>query len=222
MTCAALPIAPVGTVTSGYGYRNRPSGIDLHTGVDLGAPRGTPVYAMFPGQVVVSAPSGQLSGYGQTVVVQHSPTLFALYAHLDRRDVARGAVVEPGQQLGTVGTTAGTRDNPAATFKTSGPHLHLEFLSKWPPSGRDADRLHVGKVLGTYGVIVPERGPLMRACGPADVMPVPTNTTSSTPRPVVLPAPSSPQYTRAPLVARSSGFGAGLAFLALVALAGAR
>jgi murein DD-endopeptidase MepM/ murein hydrolase activator NlpD len=198
MACAALPIAPVGTVTSGYGWRNRPSGPDLHTGIDLGAPLGTPVYAMLPGQVVVSAPNGELSGYGETVVVQHGPTLFALYAHLSRRAVVRGAVVAPGQELGAVGTTAGTRDDPAGHFKSSGPHLHLEFLTRWPPSGRDKDRLNVGQVLGGFGVIVPGQGPLMRACGGA--------------------APSS---TAQPMVARvSSGFGALVALLALSALFG--
>jgi murein DD-endopeptidase MepM/ murein hydrolase activator NlpD len=193
MTCAALPIASPAAVTSGYGWRNRPSGPDLHTGIDLGAPRGTPVYAMLPGVVVVSAPSGELSGYGDVIVVQHGSALYALYAHLDRRSVARGAVVAPGQQLGAVGTSAGTRADPQKQFASSSSHLHLEFLNRWPPAGPDLDRLDVGQVLAALGVIVPPSGPLVQAC-----------TTTS----------------RAPMVVRAST-GSAAALLLFVALAAA-
>lgn len=164
MACAALPIAPPGRVTSPYGWRNRPSGADLHTGVDLGAPEGTPVYAMLPGRVRLAAPSGSLQGYGNAVVLEHAAALFTLYAHLQGYSVMQGQLVDAGQQIGTVGRTAGTRDDPGRVFSSSGAHLHLEFLDRWPPRGRDLDRLDPAKVLGELGVIVPPSGPLVQAC----------------------------------------------------------
>lgn len=213
MQCAALPIAPPARVTSGWGWRNRPSGPDLHTGIDLGAPEGTPVFSMLPGVVQVSAPSGQLSGYGQVVVLQHGPKLYSLSAHLSRRLVAVGDQVKAGTPIGAVGRTAGTPANPAAVFSTSGPHLHLEFLDAWPPAGRDLNRLHVGQVLKTYGVIVPERGPLQRACS---TLPAPS---SPGVRPTLPPMP--PTFSPSPLVAQGSNSRAaqGVGVAALLALA---
>lgn len=170
MRCAALPVD--GRVTSPQGWRNRPSGPDLHTGVDLGAPEGTPVYAMFDGLVKVSAPSGELEGYGNVVVLEHEDNC-SLYAHLATRAVVAGQRVTAGQQIGTVGRTAGTRQNPGAQFASSGAHLHLEFLSKWPPAGRDLDRLDVGEILANAGVIVPPTGPLQLVCGAVPYIPIP-------------------------------------------------
>lgn len=164
MPCAALPIAPPGRVSSPYGWRNRPSGPDLHTGVDLGAPEGTAVFAMLPGVVKLAAPSGALQGYGNSVVLEHAPQLFTLYAHLQGYRVLQGQRVAAGEQLGTVGRTAGTREQPGKVFDVSGAHLHLEFLDRWPPRGRDLDRLDPAKVLGELGVIVPPQGPLVQAC----------------------------------------------------------
>jgi murein DD-endopeptidase MepM/ murein hydrolase activator NlpD len=164
MACAALPIASPGRVTSPYGWRNRPSGRDLHTGVDLGAPQGTPVYAMLPARVRLAARSGELQGYGNSVVLEHTPQLFTLYAHLQGFSVMQGQHVDAGQQIGTVGRTAGTREQPDRVFDVSGAHLHLEFLDRWPPRGRDLDRLDPATVLGELGVIVPPSGPLVQAC----------------------------------------------------------
>lgn len=199
MTCAALPIAPPGRVTSPYGWRNRPSGLDLHTGVDLGAPEGTPVYAMLPATVRVSAPSGQLEGYGNVVVLEHGPSLYSLSAHLQALQVSEGQQVSQGQQIGTVGRTAGTRDNPGKSFASSGAHLHLEFLRRWPPAGRDLDRLNPATVLGELGVIVPESGPLMQAC----VVPPssPSSRVAQVPAQAISPpfpvsSPSSPEGPR--------------------------
>lgn len=120
---------------------------------------------MLPGRVVVAARSGRLSGYGNVVVLEHRPGLFSLYAHLDRLDVGRGERVGQGAELGTVGDTAGTPDEPGRRFRRSAPHLHLEFLDTWPPAGRDRDRLDPAEVLGRLGVILPRSGPPVAACG---------------------------------------------------------
>lgn len=164
MFCAALPVA-VGRVSSPYGWRWLNGRSDLHTGVDIGAPEGTPVFAMLPGLVRVAAPSGALSGYGNVVVLQHGPNVFSLYAHLSRVDALEGEPLELGQQLGLVGRTAGTRAEPGKVFRESGAHLHLEFLNAWPPAGKDQNRVDPGEVLPALGIIVPARGqPLLTSC----------------------------------------------------------
>jgi len=157
---AALPISSLGRVSSPYGMRDRPSGPDLHTGVDIAAPEGTPVYAVLPGRVRVAAPSGQLAGYGNVLVIQHETALFSLYAHLRSIAVGEGAYVDAGQEIGTVGRTAGSKEEPGKVFSESGAHLHLEVLDRWPPRGRDLDRLNPADVLGRFGVLVPSSGPL--------------------------------------------------------------
>jgi hypothetical protein len=156
-------------VSSPFGIRQLNGRSDLHTGVDVAASEGTPVAAMLPGVVVLAAPSGQVAGYGNVVVLQHGPALFSLYAHLSRMLVQRGAVVPGGAVLGQVGRTAGTPSDPAKLFDVSGAHLHFEFLSQWPPRGKDLDRLDPGPVLRALGIIVPQSGPLVLAsCNATD------------------------------------------------------
>jgi len=158
--CASLPVS--GQVSSPYGWRWLNGRSDLHTGVDIGAPEGTPVYALLPGRVVVAAPAGTLSGYGNVVVLQHGPALFSLYAHLSAVHVLEGQSVSSGAELGLVGRTAGTRDDPGRLFEVSGAHLHLELLSAWPPAGRDLDRIDPAVALPSLGIIVPTHGPLLQ------------------------------------------------------------
>lgn len=162
--CASLPV-DVGRVASPYGWRWLNGRSDLHTGVDIGAPEGAPVYSMLPGRVVVAAPSGVLSGYGNVVVLEHGPTAFTLYAHLSRISVNEGQPIMQGAELGAVGRTAGTREDPGKVFAVDGAHLHLEFLNRWPPAGKDENRLDPGPILAGLGVIVPAVGkPLRAAC----------------------------------------------------------
>lgn len=161
MICAALPVS--GRVASPYGWRWLNGRSDLHTGVDIGAPEGAPVYAMLPGRVVVAAPSGVLGGYGNTVVLEHGPSLCSLYAHLSRISVLEGQFIGTGAELGAVGRTAGTHEDPSRMFAASGAHLHLEFLDRWPPAGKDENRLDPAPILASLGVIVPQQGQLLRA-----------------------------------------------------------
>lgn len=160
MRCGAVPVVGARLV-SPYGVRA--SG-NLHSGVDLAAPEGTPVRSVLPGRVVLAAPSGQLDNYGNVVVVQHAPGFFSLYAHLAALSVGAGELVDQGAEVGRVGRTAGTRDDPWRMFATSNAHLHLEFLERWPPRGVDVDRVDAGRVLGELGIVVPARGPLQSVC----------------------------------------------------------
>lgn len=200
MICAALPV-PAGRVASPYGWRWLNGASDLHTGVDVGAPEGTPVYAMLPGRVILAAPPGGVSGYGNVVVLQHGATAFTLYAHLSRISVNEGEQLSAGEQLGNVGRTAGTRDDPGKLFDVSGAHLHLEFLNAWPPAGKDENRLDPGPILAGLGVIIPPVGqPLRATCSSS------SSSSSSLPTPASSPARLS---------TAASGAGA----LALLALA---
>jgi hypothetical protein len=183
----------------------------LHTGVDVAASEGTPVSAMLPGVVVLAAPSGQVSGYGNVIVLQHGPALFSLYAHLSRMLVQRGAVLPGGATLGLVGRTAGTPSEPSKQFDVSGAHLHFEFLSQWPPRGKDLDRIDPGPVLSALGIIVPSSGPLVLAsCTATDP------STPSSPAPAYWVELEQPPPQRRVTQAATGGL-ATLAALAMVA-----
>lgn len=161
----ALPVQ--GRVGSPFGWRWLNQRSDYHTGMDIGAPEGTAVHAVAPGVVVAAAPTGELDGYGNVVVLQHSPQLFSLYAHLRSLGVSKGDHVLEGATIGEVGRTAGTRSDPSKVFAESGAHLHLEFLRAWPPAGRDLDRIDPAPVLAALGIMVPQQGPLILVTGDA-------------------------------------------------------
>jgi murein DD-endopeptidase MepM/ murein hydrolase activator NlpD len=90
-----------------------PRGDTFHTGIDLRAPKGTPVYAARAGKVVFS---GWSDGYGFVVVVSHGKGERTWYGHLSRIDVRKGVWVDGGVRIGLVG----------ATGDATGPHLHFE------------------------------------------------------------------------------------------------
>ncbi|WP_190135357.1 M23 family metallopeptidase [Streptomyces longispororuber] len=85
-----------------------------HTGIDLAVPRGTPVYAVGAGVVVLARWSGP---YGKAVTVRMRDGHYAVYAHLSRISVHQGARVRAGTRLGSSGSTG----------RATGPHLHLEI-----------------------------------------------------------------------------------------------
>ena len=119
---AIRPIKNMYNVTSGFGMRYHPifKTLRQHTGVDITAPRGTPVYATADG--VVSAKQ-TYSGYGICVVINHGFSYETLYAHLSRRTVRIGQKVKRGELIGYVGTTG----------ISIGPHLHYEVLKNGKP-----------------------------------------------------------------------------------------
>ena len=103
-------------IGSGFGYRMHPilHVMKMHTGVDLVADRGTPVYATGDGIVVqASATSG---GYGKCIRINHGYTYLTLYGHLSKILVSAGQKVKRGQLIGLVGSTG----------RSTGPHLHYE------------------------------------------------------------------------------------------------
>lgn len=82
-----------------------------HSGLDLAAPRGTPVYAPASGKVVLT---GDFFFLGKTVFIEHGQGLITLYGHLHKIHAKNGASVEQGALIAEVGSTG----------RASGPHLH--------------------------------------------------------------------------------------------------
>ncbi|MCS0635012.1 peptidoglycan DD-metalloendopeptidase family protein [Streptomyces sp. LP05-1] len=87
--------------------------LGYHTGLDLVAPSGTPIYAPADGKVVKAGPGGS---YGNETNLRHAGGVITLYAHQTSIKVSVGDTVKRGQQIGTVG----------ATGNVTGPHLHWE------------------------------------------------------------------------------------------------
>jgi murein DD-endopeptidase MepM/ murein hydrolase activator NlpD len=101
-------------VTSPYGYRLSPfTGLrQFHSGLDIGAPTGTPVKAAMAGRVNTVGFNDSLGNY---VVVSHHSGYRTLYAHLSAVAVKPGVSVGMGQRIGDVGSTG----------RSTGPHLHF-------------------------------------------------------------------------------------------------
>lgn len=115
---AAAPVFPVANgrladVVSHFGD-DRDGGVRMHIGIDIAAPRGTPVLAVTSG--TIAAVENTTMG-GRVVWLQESGSQRRhYYAHLDRILVADGQQVKPGDTIGTVGTTGNAAGGP--------PHLH--------------------------------------------------------------------------------------------------
>lgn len=105
-------IRPVtGTITSRYGLRSR----DNHKGIDIGANKGTPIYAAASGTVTVSQ-YGYSGGYGNYIILSHGNGVQTLYGHCSELCVSAGQYVSQGQLIAKVGSTGNSTGN----------HLHFE------------------------------------------------------------------------------------------------
>lgn len=104
-----LPTA--GVISSPYGFRIGPFlGAEMHDGVDIAAPMGTPVFAPLPGVVTQAGGAG---GYGLMVTLDHGG-FTSFYAHLSAITSTVGQLLKAGEMLGLVGSTGWS----------TGPHLH--------------------------------------------------------------------------------------------------
>ncbi|WP_297629858.1 M23 family metallopeptidase [uncultured Clostridium sp.] len=104
------------SISSQYGPRvhpvtGNPNG--FHTGTDFAAPQGATTVAAKSGTVVYS---GWMSGYGNTIVIDHGSGVQTLYAHSTKLLVSNGQQVSTGQAIALVGSTG----------MSTGPHLHFE------------------------------------------------------------------------------------------------
>jgi murein DD-endopeptidase MepM/ murein hydrolase activator NlpD len=112
---------------SSFGNRRSPftKELELHAGVDLAAPVGTPVYATADGVVSFAGqyPLARSPGwwrYGNLVLIDNGDEFVTIFGHADRVEVRAGQAVRRGDRLATVGSSG---------WSTS-PHLHYEVRRK--------------------------------------------------------------------------------------------
>ncbi len=111
-----------GPITSPFGMRFHPilHRWLMHTGVDIGAPMGTPIHAAGTGTVILAH---YVRGYGNTVIIDHGGGLTTLYAHCSRILVHVGERVQQGHVIALVGMTG----------MATGPHCHFEVRKNGVP-----------------------------------------------------------------------------------------
>jgi murein DD-endopeptidase MepM/ murein hydrolase activator NlpD len=86
----------------------------MHWGIDLAAPLGTPIYAATDGVVVRAGPA---TGFGNAVYIQDADGNVHIYGHMRYYNVHAGDVVSAGDQIAKVGNQG----------QSTGPHLHYEI-----------------------------------------------------------------------------------------------
>lgn len=114
---SAFNVPVSGTRTSNFGTRVDPvthKQNAFHSGIDIAAPKGTPVSAAQAG--TVRRAEFNKNGYGNLIVLEHQKDFTTYYGHLSMIKVAEGQSVKKGDNIGAVGSTG----------KSTGPHLHFE------------------------------------------------------------------------------------------------
>lgn len=99
-----------------------------HFGVDLGAPKGTPVYAIGPGIVIKIYTEKTNPKGGNSVITAHEDgQVNSYYAHLDTVNVGIGEQVNQNTKIGTVGTSGMIYNGKK---RITAPHLHWQVKIK--------------------------------------------------------------------------------------------
>jgi len=135
----ASPVPSKFKITTVYRRPGKHWSCGYHTGVDFAVPTGTPITAATDGKVLEAATAVSWGGsYGTSVVIDHGGGVRAVYAHLSRLDVKKGAKVTEGQQIGLSGNTG----------NSTGPHLHFETrVAPFKYANKDVDpAVVIGKV----------------------------------------------------------------------------
>lgn len=110
------PVGDVVRITSVLGFRGR----EFHTGIDIPAPKGTPVRAAMEGQVISEGYSG---GYGNAIDIQHRNGFITRYGHNSVNLIRKGDFVKKGQIISLAGSTG----------RSTGNHVHFEVLCNTIP-----------------------------------------------------------------------------------------
>ncbi len=107
--------SPDAWISSGYGYRSDPitGQRRFHDGVDIVAPRRTPVMAPADGTVTFS---GWRAGLGRTIEIRHGYGYTTIFAHNDKLSAKKGDRVKRGDIISLLGSSG----------RSTGPHLHYE------------------------------------------------------------------------------------------------
>jgi len=109
-------ISPIeGTITSKFGWRNpiTASVPQYHTGIDIGAEKGTVIRSATDGEVILASSQGD---YGNHLKIQINDVEI-IYAHCNSLYVSDGDQINQGQEIAEVGSTG----------NSTGPHLHFEI-----------------------------------------------------------------------------------------------
>lgn len=103
-------------VSDEFGYRVHPITGEwkLHSGIDLAAPIGIPIYATRSGVVTIATYHYTAGNY---VKINHNDGYASVYMHMNYFVVEEGDFVTAGQLIGYVGATGGV----------TGPHLHFSI-----------------------------------------------------------------------------------------------
>lgn len=106
-----------GTLTSGFGWRRFPFGghMSFHSGIDIGVPEGTPIFATAAG--VVTRSDGDVAR-GRTVVIEHASGVVTRYGHCSVLVASVGDEVQSGDLIAYSGNTG----------LSTGPHLHYQLI----------------------------------------------------------------------------------------------
>jgi hypothetical protein len=104
----------IGPITGVFGSQRILNGIAKapHNGVDLAAPKGSPVTAAANGTIALV--DSKMFYTGKTVMIDHGHGLSSVYVHMDKIFVTNGTQVKKGDKIGVVGSTG----------RATGPHLH--------------------------------------------------------------------------------------------------
>lgn len=86
-----------------------------HLGLDLAAPKGTPILASRGGTVIYTGK--EFRGFGKMILIESGDGWAALYAHLDKILISEGQKVRQGEVIGAMGRTG----------RATGVHLHFEI-----------------------------------------------------------------------------------------------
>ncbi|WP_416447319.1 M23 family metallopeptidase [Leucobacter sp. HNU] len=131
------------TSTDSFGWRTDPftGEQQFHSGSDLAATSGTPIYAVADGRVTVAEFS---AGWGGLIVIEHTvggARVASYYAHMwqDGIYVTSGETVAAGQHIGDVGSSG----------RSTGPHLHVEIR----PGGQGQPPVNAVEWLAQHGAV---------------------------------------------------------------------
>jgi len=104
-------------ISSNFGYRADPmtGRTAFHGGIDFAGTEGSDVYSVADGVVTYS---GQRTGYGNVVEINHGDGLVTRYAHARAVAVKAGDMVSKDQLVAYMGSTG----------RSTGTHLHYEVL----------------------------------------------------------------------------------------------
>jgi septal ring factor EnvC (AmiA/AmiB activator) len=110
-----LPWPTDGRIVAAYGAQVHPrfGTRTFRNGVDIEAPEGKDVAAVYAGHVIYT---GWFKGYGNLIILDHGNEYYTLYAHVAEIEVKEGEDVRQGQRIGTVGDTG----------SLAGPRLYFE------------------------------------------------------------------------------------------------